>query len=73
MINMHCYVYHVFIQIELLCDAYCSETPDTIIFNFTLPTQQSFKHSSIGLFNSLLDESFGALLPFIKHFFHSFF
>ena len=64
MIKMHSYVYHEF-------GAYCRETSDAIIFNFTLPTKQSSKHVGLGLFDSLLDESFGALFPFIKHFLHS--
>ena len=64
MIKLHSYVYHEF-------GAYCRETSDTIIFNFTLPTKQSSKHVSLGLFDSLLDESFGSLFPFIKHFLHS--
>ena len=44
-IKMHSYALlrvttnlNVFIQIELLCHACCSGTPDAIIYNFTLPT-----------------------------------
>ena len=67
----------------LIAIYYANETCDAKIYNFTLPTRQSFKHIELSNhksldacfkgFRSLLDDSSGTLFLLIKLFSHKFF